>query len=411
MSNSSKYSTIADEYIAQLRNLFDVPKERVSPAQVERGERAGTLPINVLTERTEQLSETSKRLTEATAYDLKAETQHQREVAEVRLLAQALANLKASQELLETAEQVSEGEVVTGKENITRSAAVQHSTVQLAEQLEAIFATDPLEAAIGGLRGTKARPQNLEEAKSGLLESIESSLDAICDRASTVGGKAVRDLVFMDASALAQGAALISKEAADLIDKLVSELTGLLLRLVKAALGLLLQTYACVATLLGKKVAQQARLQVAGWLEELRKESPEGEEPNLSEVLVNRLYAPEVIQTEAKDWLQVTPVEVIQLNQVAETVEAIAKKYRAKTVQVDDLLKGLVFVRQIPILKTPQGQTITAAVTLGLLGYVLYTGYDHVRNGRITFSPRFSFDIPDRVEGIREVLQKVLVTA
>jgi hypothetical protein len=64
--------------------------------------------------------------------------------------------------------------------------------------------------------------------------------------------------------------------------------------------------------------------------------------------------------------------------------------------------------RAVPsVSKTPQIQMLVAAVTLNLLGYVLYTGYDHVDSGRITSFNRFGINIPNRVEGVRETVQTI----
>jgi len=86
----------------------------------------------------------------------------------------------------------------------------------------------------------------------------------------------------------------------------------------------------------------------------------------------------------------------------------LALKYRAKTDKIDKPLKGIAFVKKAPFISTPQGQLIIAAISLSVLGHIIYLGYDHVDFGRIKFYDRFGVNIPDCIEGIRETAQKAL---
>jgi hypothetical protein len=65
------------------------------------------------------------------------------------------------------------------------------------------------------------------------------------------------------------------------------------------------------------------------------------------------------------------------------------------------MLKAIALVKRIPFLMAPPAQILVAGVTIGLLGYTVYTGYDHVDSGRLPF-------VPDRVEGVRETVQTAL---
>ena len=75
---------------------------------------------------------------------------------------------------------------------------------------------------------------------------------------------------------------------------------------------------------------------------------------------------------------------------------------------MERLLKVIVFVKALPLAKTPQGVVVVAAAMLGLVGYAVFAGYTHVDSGRIVFAKRFGFDIPERIAGVRKTVQEAL---
>ncbi len=76
--------------------------------------------------------------------------------------------------------------------------------------------------------------------------------------------------------------------------------------------------------------------------------------------------------------------------------------------RVTQVLSIVTLVRVVPIVSTPQGQVVVAAVLTGLVGYALYSGYCHVDTGRISFGERFGFDIPERTIGVRATVMRTL---
>jgi hypothetical protein len=62
----------------------------------------------------------------------------------------------------------------------------------------------------------------------------------------------------------------------------------------------------------------------------------------------------------------------------------------------------------LPFLKLPQAQAVIAGLVAALLAYILFTGYDHVDSGRITFFNKFGVNIPDRVSGVHKTLETAL---
>lgn len=407
MTTEQNYQSAVEAYTSQLRALFTPPEETAPAGAATRG---GEAPApEVLAERAETLSVTSQRLGEMTSDYLEAEDRALREAAEMKLLAQAIAEFEVGRGLLEIAEEEAEGPAPGGPTRALRTATIQQSITELIDVLET-----PLEAGLQPFlrrttRAIEARPKEPERAKRDLKAEVETSLRDVCRQANKVAGRAARDLLLMDAAVLYEGVALISKDAAELLDKAVAGLSGTIQRLALSGLRLLLQAYDRVLALLGKDVEAQARKQVAEWLEELKQEPEEGSSTQtVFERLVNRIYTPDTIVRDVDGWLKTTQTDVNNINQAAETVEGLPEKYRVKTEQVERLLKVVAVAKRVPMMKTPVPQVIVAAVTLGLLGYTLYAGYDHVDSGRVVFTGRFGFTIPDRVEGVRETAQKAL---
>lgn len=407
MIDPHSYQDVSNAYAAQLRNFF-TPPETVGTAETRR---AGTgVPVELLAERGETLAETSQQLGEMTTDYLAAEILAQREAAEMKLLAQAIAELETAQALLEEAEE--ETKRKSTAQETTRRAGVATSQQTSLEQLASILEA-PLESGIEPLlpettrRAATNLPTEPAQAKATLQKTVEMSLKSICRETSKAGWRTMNDLWLMDAAALRQGIAFVSQDAAELLDKIIEGLGGLILRLVKAALRLLGKAYTWIRALLGKELEEEARHQLGGWLEKLKQEQEQTDEGLFSK-LVNRMYGFTALQSEVQNWLQTTQADVNQVNQATEGVDALAKRYQPKTKQVERLLTVIAFIKRLPALKTPQGQVIVTAVMLGVLGYIFYIGHDHVRDGRIVLNEQFSFNIPDRVEGVRKVVQKAL---
>jgi hypothetical protein len=406
MTNQQSYQAALSNYSSQLRELYSAPEAVAESKPVTRG--TATLSSELLAERAEKIAESSQTVGEMTTSYLKSGDQAQREAAEVKLLAQVIAELELAKELLERAEAQEEGSSV----EVTRSALRSGESIDnLINILEA-----PIEGGIPStlmkdsqVRAAEQRPKDLDRAKAELEEEVDFSLSAICEHTSAVGWKAATNLVLMDAAALRQGLEFVSKDAAELVDEIIAGVGSLMLRLVKTAIRLLAQVYNWIRALLGKEIEEEARQQVGEWLQELKQEQPAGKfAEGFFGQIVTKIYNPDRIQQDVKTWIGVTQVEVSRINQAAEVVENLAKKHEVRTKQIDRILTVIAFVKRIPAIKTPQGQVITAAVLLGVLVYAFYSGYDHIRDGRIVLNERFSFRIPDRVVGVHETVHKAL---
>jgi hypothetical protein len=323
------------------------------------------------------------------------------------MLSQAIAEIEIARTLFEVAKEEANEKKSGNVTRLSRTAGVHRSLEDLIEVLET-----PLDAGIqlpsgSTTRAAINRPSDPERAKTEFQDEVKSSLKSITKQTSKVGGHAMSSLLLMDAGVLVQGVSFVSKELGDWIDSVVAGATAVVKKLAGSALRILLQAYDWVLGLLGKDIEESCRKQVKEWIDELKK-GGDGDDEGLFDTLVNRIFTPDTIKEEVSGWLVTTRADTAALNQASDNVRELANKYRAKTDKIDKLLKGIAFAKKAPFINTPQGQLIIAAITLSVLGYTIYLGYDHVDSGRVNFYNRFGVNIPDRVEGIRETAQKAL---
>jgi hypothetical protein len=333
----------------------------------------------------------------------------EQEAAELKLLAQASAQVRIARELIKEASEQAQRPAAQTAQRGVRMLTLQEPLDDLAAALEM-----PLSVSKTGVRAIADRPKDPAAARADLKREVETSLQKIVQQSGRVSAQAVASLFKVDTSLLKQGVAMVSKELADTLDKLISGATAAIGKLLKAGARLLLQAYDWVLALLGQDQEQSMRAQVAGWIEQLKGE--QGDNSTLVATLVDNIYTPGKINQDIAGWLEAAQVEVEPINQAAETVQGLGVLYLTKTAYAKKLLDGIGLVRsmtlidKIPQLKAlaPQLELVLTAVTLGVLGYTLYTGYDHVDSGRVQFSQRFGVNIPDRVVGVRATVQKAL---
>lgn len=405
----STYSEALAAYTTQLRGMFSAPAGMAPSAGVARG--AGVeVPVDVLADRAENMVTASRTLGNLTVPFLESESQPVREAAEMKLLAQANAELEVALALLEATGNEASGET-TGTTRGGRTTASQQAINRLIGVLEIpleMGMTPFVEESIA--RGVKSK--DIPSACKALKDQVEFSLDTIVRQAARSSSRALDTLLSLDTSLLQQGVALLDKGAADLLAKISSGLNDLLQRLSKAAMQLLLQAYDWVLALIGKDTEKVARMKIKEWIDDLRPDhNTPDDTPKLATELVKRVFNPAAVTVDLNERMARSKADLDALNKMVENVETIGANYEAKTKQAETFLKlvGAVKMLPLPVDKLPYVQVAMAAVVLGLMGYVLYAGYDHVDTGKLTFFNKFGVNIPDRVTGIRATLEKALI--
>ncbi len=381
------YEQMLADYTAELRAFFapaaitGVPGTRHSPR------RAGDLA-----RRGERLVQMSREVGEATAGYLSHSEQARREEAQVRLLAQASAQLEVARGLLAAAEAGEPGRRKAVRGDIV-SGDVRQSLERLARVLEQPLAAPPVMQEV-----TRTRAGDPAAARTALLRQATSSIQSISRNTARVGVRAAHDLLSLDPGVLAQGVSLISQDAGALIARLGENVSQFVRRLVLSAVQLILQAYDWVLALLGKDVESRIRQQVQQWIDELKKEkagTSTGEE-GLFDKLVDHIFDVKGITHDVTGWIKAATAPGDQLQTLSTQIAGLDKAFETLATQAENFLKLLGTVSTVALLKrVPQFAVVVAAIELSLLGYILYTGYDHVDSNRLQFL--------DRVKGVRDL--------
>lgn len=404
------YQETITTYTAQLRGLFTPPPDAAPDEFAVRG--GGAVPPQLLAERAEQLAAISRQLGDMSAAYLEAEDIALHEAAEMKLLAQATAEMEVALSLLETASDEAQGRT----RQVSRAAAGQRELDALANVLET-----PLEAGMApfidmpALRGADAfEGIALDDARQTLKDQIRRSLKAISRQAVKTSSLGLDTLLSLDPALLRQGVSLASKEVGDLIEKLVEGFNELVRRLATSAMRLLLQAYDWVLALIGKDSEAAARKKVHEWIEELRQSHAQPGQEELADRLVEMIFATQKIQEELGQQIDEKGNDALALATTAETIKSLSARYEAKAGQMERFFKAAKGANSVLLALSAKFPTVAVAipvvavVVLSLTGYTLFSGYDHVDTSSARFFDRFQISIPDRVEGVNGTVTKAL---
>jgi hypothetical protein len=421
MSNTS-YNDLTSSYTSQLRNMFAAPAGL--DAQAARGD-AGQVDSETLAQRAGELADLSASFGEANSGFLDSDSQDLRQAAEVKLLLQASAEFEVALALVDSAE----AELRGRKTAPARAADTAASLGTLADFLE-----NPIDAGLAPyleeITARAAASGSKEEASKALQDQVRRSLRNISRAASQTGSLALDSLFELDAGMLKKAVGPVSKELSELMESIAGGINEKIKALLRSAFRLMLQAYDWVLNLIGKDAEQEARKKVQEWIEELRSSHEKKDDvPDLADQLVSTLFVTQKTLDELGEWLPATTASIEKLDEATNGVLSLADSFHAKTAWVQKFVKLLGSVPEsigtlaaaLTIFNPgiaasiagllPAVEVVRGGVTMGLLGYTLYTGYDHVDSGRVTFFGRFGVNIPDRVTGVRELVQTTLQAA
>lgn len=258
-------------------------------------------------------------------------------------------------------------------------------------ELQAIIAA-PEAYLVGGTagRGLRALPMRRTRALSapaaGLADAVHAALTGIRADVVTAGGHTVEGLLLLDAALLREAIGVVG---GDLGARLGLDVAGLGAR----AIGFVLAANDKILALVGLDALSEARKLLDRWLAQLR-------EGTLFPNLIGRILRTAAIEAEIKGWLAAYDGSEAGLLLAQGEITQLAGRFAAKMRLADKVAAGLALVKVVPPLMTPAGRIAVAAVYLGLLAYIVGSGYDHVDSDRIK--------LLDRVEGVRGISRRVL---
>ncbi len=356
--NTNDYQSAVAAYADELRNLF-APEPAETRSAEPRPASADTLA-----ERADRLAERSADLLDQTASLLDDDDPTIRLGAEQSLLAQAAASLRVAEGLMaaEAAEEAAE----------TRSAAGMAEPPGF-DDLLALLET-PLDVAGADVAAEPAltRGRAPEATREELVAAANAAIDQVLSGVGSFGQDAVAGLLGLDTALLKQAAQLVSGELAELVARLGEQASLLAAKAVK----FLLQAYDSLLAALGQDAASALRQQAAAWIEQMQ----QGD--SLAQLVGAALQA-DAVRSRVADLAAASQAPAETFGAAQASVEALPGGFQARTKLSSQLLAGLAVLKRIPATRLPMVEVATAAVYIGLLGFVVYTGGDYVDAPRL----------------------------
>jgi hypothetical protein len=354
---TNDYQTAVAAYADELRSLF-APE----PAE-SRSAELHAASADTLAERADRLADRSAELLDQTTLFLSDDDPNVRLGAEQSLLAQAVASLRVAEGLM--AAEAVEDDVET------RSAAAPSEPAGF-DDLLALLET-PLDSLGGDAAAEPALTRGtLEASRDELIAAASDAIDQVLDGVGSFGKDAIAGLLGLDTALLKQAAQLISGELAELMAKLGEQAS----LLVSKAVKFLLQAYDSLLAALGQDAASALRQQVAGWLEQIQ----QGD--SMAQLIGAALQA-DAVRAQVADLVAASQASAEVLGQTEASVEALPGSFTARTKLAGQILAGIAVLKRIPATRLPMVEVATAAVYVGLLGFVVYTGSDYVDAPRL----------------------------
>lgn len=306
--------------------------------------------------------------------------------AEVQLLAGAALDLLLAGHLAGPAAPAVRG--YAAELSIAPARAFAADLAELQTVVEAPEAYLAGSVAGRGLRSLPVRrTRTLSSAATELEDAVHAALAGIRTDVVTSGGHTVEGLLLLDAAVLREAIAVVG---GDLAGKLGLDLGGISAQ----ALRFVLAANDKLVALLGREVLGQAHKRLTGWMEQLRKGT-------LFPALAERVLRTRATEAEIKAWLAAYAGPEAGLEQARDEITLLAGRFAAKARIADKVTAGLALAKVVPLLMTPAGRLAVTATYLGLLAYLIGSGYDHIDSDRIK--------LLDRVEGVRGISKRLLV--
>src|SRR5262245_12411090 len=319
------YEDAAQDYVARFRALREAPP---APAKaVTRG--AGEIAAETLIEQADQIADISASMAPLARGYLEAPDPALREGISGQLLAQAAVELQVATEILE----IAAGETVEPQAPITRAARGSNlrEAIDSIEKVMSMPVSRGL-AAPGMVRRAVQAADTPEEAKKALQQSAIVTTGTISQRVVEVGGDLAFNLAFnTEWKAVVQGAGLLNKDIANLLDNVKEGAGALIRRAVTAAAKTLLNVFDKILALLGKDIGDKARKQVKEWLEKIHQDG----KIEVFEKLVGKLYQVDALNTALPDWLEKTIAELDKINATTTDVIALSDKFTVLVGRID----------------------------------------------------------------------------
>lgn len=381
--NNQNYEINAQKYMAEFQALRDAPAQ---PEAVLRG--AGDIAAETLVDKAEAIAGFSQEMIPQAAGYFSAEDPALREGISAQFLAQAAAEMQVAVELLQISDE--EQGLIQGSTPSMRSARGDDLRSSIAE-LQQVMSV-PLSAGISSpIKRAAAASGTVESAKAELEKKVSVSALAISKQVKELGGDIAFNLVMKSEwAAVVEGAGLLNKDIAELLDKVREGAGKLVKRAVQAATKTLLNVYDKILALLGKEVENAARQKIQEWLDQIA----EDQEIVLFDTLVGKMYGLDGLNEEMKICIQASSASIDKLDETATAVATAADKFVVFCSRAETLERILILAK---LIKVPQVLTVIAGLQVALLAVVVYAGNDYIGYRELRF--------PNLTRGVGELVR------
>jgi len=373
------YTQARQAYLEWYGHLLTPPE--VSPEHVRRSGNESLAALAVLEDRVDGLNYASEELTHATQTYLEAEDPAQRMAAVDSLLHQIEADLEVANLLWQVAEEAEEDAALNVVKRSVRGARIVGSLRRLAAEMPPSIEQTAESYELKRSVRMESRPTELAAAVDDLRFEIEDTLSLINDRANTVGLRLVRDVMtlgqkewvaVMKAVDLLRGNEKVGDVGWGLEDEVKEAVTGI----ASVLRGTLVNIVEKILLVIQKN--DLIRYTIADWLEQLKEtEDNQGRKFQFSSLL-EQLYQTQTFrELELDIWLQ-DAIEVAGIHTAADEIMHLGDNFDRLTTQAKRL-SGLLSMGAI--FANPVLMTIGFALQIGLLGTVVFAGYDHLDEG------------------------------
>jgi hypothetical protein len=295
-----------------------------------------------------------------------------------QLLAQAAAELQVATELLQIAAGEAAGPAAPGT-RAPRGATRAARGANLREAIEGMekAMAEPVSAGLVAprrvRRGVRAA-DTPDAAKKALQQAATVTSGAISQRVVEVGGDLAFDLVFKtEWTAVIESAGLLSKDIANLLDRVKEGASALIQRVMTVATKTVLNVFDKILALLGNDVEDEARRRIKEWLEQIQKAGKIA----LFEQLVGKLYRVDQLQAVLPAWLEKTTAEMDKINATTTDISALSDKFTVLIGRLNTVGDVIGLAKFIQV-QFPQVLVAVTAIRVVLLAVLVYAGYNYI---------------------------------
>jgi hypothetical protein len=368
------YEEATQDYLARFRALRDAPPAK--SRAITRG--AADIPVETLIERASEIADVSASMVPLAKGYLEAPDPVVREGISGQLLAQAAAELQVATELLQIAAGEAAGPAAPGT-RAPRGATRAARGANLREAIEGMekAMAEPVSAGLVAprrvRRGVRAA-DTPDAAKKALQQAATVTSGAISQRVVEVGGDLAFDLVFKtEWTAVIESAGLLSKDIANLLDRVKEGASALIQRVMTVATKTVLNVFDKILALLGNDVEDEARRRIKEWLEQIQKAGKIA----LFEQLVGKLYRVDQLQAVLPAWLEKTTAEMGKINATTTDISALSDKFTVLIGRLNTVGDVIGLAKFIQV-QFPQVLVAVTAIRVVLLAVLVYAGYNYI---------------------------------